>query len=111
MRLKMLKPVLATQGHKPKQAGWAAQHTTSASERGYGWAWQQAVKRIRERDHDLCQACIRRGSGHIGRYGAVDHIVPKAEGGSDDDANLQVLCDPCHTDKTAAESRRARGLE
>lgn len=111
MALKMLKPLLSTGGPKPKQAGWLSQHTTSAASRGYGWPWQQAVKRIRARDHDLCQACIRKGAGYIGQYGAVDHKVPKTEGGSDDDSNLEVLCDPCHADKTAAESMRARGLQ
>jgi 5-methylcytosine-specific restriction protein A len=38
----------------------------------------------------------------------VDHITPKAEGGNDDEANLQALCSPCHAAKTKQES--ARGI-
>ncbi|ELV2160624.1 HNH endonuclease [Escherichia coli] len=33
----------------------------------------------------------------------VDHIIPKAHGGSDADSNLQSLCWPCHKAKTARE--------
>jgi 5-methylcytosine-specific restriction protein A len=29
-----------------------------------------------------------------------DHIIPLHKGGTDDDANVQCLCDPCHLDKT-----------
>ncbi len=39
----------------------------------------------------------------------VDHIVPLVDGGSFDFENLQTLCIPCHTRKTADEARaRAR---
>ena len=109
-RLKCLPPLLSTRQGPAKAPGWAAQHTTSSTARGYGWAWQQAVKRIRARDCDLCQACIRRNDGHVGTYSAVDHKVSRGEGGGEDDSNLEVLCEPCHTVKTNEESRRARGL-
>ncbi|EHS1339913.1 HNH endonuclease, partial [Escherichia coli] len=33
----------------------------------------------------------------------VDHIIPKAHGGTDADCNLQSLCWPCHKAKTARE--------
>jgi 5-methylcytosine-specific restriction enzyme A len=110
-RLKCLPPLLKTVGHAPKKAGWLAQHTTSRHARGYGWAWEQAVKRIRARDCDLCQQCVREATGHIGTYSAVDHVVPRVEGGGDHDGNLEVICKDHHDAKTAAESRRARGLE
>ena len=35
-----------------------------------------------------------------------DHIIPKAEGGSDEDENLQTLCRSCHKQKTDAEKAR-----
>ncbi|WP_219209460.1 HNH endonuclease [Variovorax boronicumulans] len=38
-----------------------------------------------------------------------DHIVPLAEGGSDDDDNTQGLCDLCHESKSLAEAMRGRG--
>lgn len=39
-----------------------------------------------------------------------DHIVNLADGGTDDDSNVQALCIPCHQAKTQSESNRARGL-
>jgi 5-methylcytosine-specific restriction protein A len=34
----------------------------------------------------------------------VDHVVPRAEGGSDDSNNLQALCKSHHSQKTARET-------
>ncbi len=39
----------------------------------------------------------------------VDHIVPKAKGGSDDRSNLQPLCEACHKAKTVADRMAAGG--
>ena len=40
----------------------------------------------------------------------VDHVVPLADGGADDWANLQGLCGPHHEAKTRKEdARRRRG--
>ena len=33
----------------------------------------------------------------------VDHIIALENGGTDDDSNLQILCDWCHKPKTAAD--------
>ncbi len=35
----------------------------------------------------------------------VDHRVPKARGGADDEANCQCICDLCHKAKTQAEAQ------
>nr|WP_132882306.1 HNH endonuclease signature motif containing protein [Sphingomonas sp. JUb134] len=45
----------------------------------------------------------------------VDHIVPLAKGGSDEDENTRNLCDPCHQVVTAEQfghqvARGARGV-
>ena len=49
-----------------------------------------------------CQSCDRAvfGKGEV----HLDHIVPLSQGGTDDDDNLQILCVPCHEDKTKEEN-------
>lgn len=76
----------------------------SRQERGYGRAWEFRRKRILVRDRYLCQDCRRRGIGI--KAESVDHIIPKAHGGTDDDDNLESLCWPCHRRKTAKERIR-----
>jgi len=39
----------------------------------------------------------------------IDHKVPLEQGGSNDDDNLQPLCNDCHQAKTAAEARARAG--
>ena len=79
----------------------------SRHERGYDAAWVRATKRILKRDNYLCQECMRQGRltplKVRPRDHAVDHITPKARGGTDEDDNLQSLCAPCHSAKTARE--------
>lgn len=72
-------------------------------QRGYGSAWDKIRERILQRDGGVCQPCLRHGLVHVGH--AVDHIVPREQGGSDDDSNLQVICRPVHQAKTDAEKR------
>lgn len=68
----------------------------------------QALRTRLLRHSPLCVICLA-----AGRYKAatvIDHKVPRIEGGSDDESNLQALCGPCHKVKTAAEAaRRSRG--
>lgn len=64
-------------------------------------------ERIYRRDKNTCQACL--GSRCNNTPLVVDHIVPVAEGGTDDDHNLQLLGQsPCHDDKTRAEIERGK---
>ena len=106
------------------ESGWCEQHKRpspgkfadpergSRHERGYGSAWDRRRVRILERDRGLCQECLRQG--RVTPVGAtkfsafVDHIKPKAEGGTDDDNNLQTLCRTCHQVKTQREANRGR---
>ena len=105
-RLQTLKPSMPILGAS-QAGGWSASHRGSRHQRGYGSRWDRLRLRILRRDCGLCQPCRRRGLVTAG--GEVDHIVPKAEGGSDDDGNLQCICRDCHAAKTALESARARG--
>lgn len=82
-------------------------------QRGYGGSWEKTRKRIFERDCGLCQQCKREGRltavGDRPYSAWCDHIIPKAEGGTDDDDNLQTLCRACHQAKTDMEKNRGRG--
>lgn len=80
---------------------------TSRHKRGYGAEWRHTRKHIIERDKGLCQPCKRKGRYHPGTE--VDHIIPKAKGGTDDDANLELICTEAHQAKTQRESAEAQG--
>ncbi len=71
----------------------------SSTQRGYGYAWQQLRREYLKR-HPLCRRCPASATD-------VDHIIPKARGGTDDEMNLQGLCKRHHNAKTGME-RRAR---
>lgn len=109
-RLKTLKPRLQTLHTRlgtVASTRFSDPHRGSRHERGYGTEWDKTRKRILARDCGICQPCQRRGELHLGNE--VDHIVPKFEGGTDDDGNLQTICTEAHRLKTAEESKRARG--
>jgi 5-methylcytosine-specific restriction protein A len=72
--------------------------------RGYGTAWDKLRKRILARDKHLCQPCLR--ASRVTPASQVDHITPKAKGGTDDEGNLEAICAECHMIKTAKESGR-----
>ena len=84
-------------------------------ERGYGAKWDKLRLQILKRDSYLCQECLRNGrlsplavkpSDH-----AVDHIKPKAQGGTDNPDNLESLCTACHDAKTALEAKQGQGVK
>lgn len=64
--------------------------------------WRRTRKRILQRDHYRCTI-----DGCWDSANEVDHIIAKADGGTDDDANLRSLCSPHHAAKTAAEGHAA----
>jgi 5-methylcytosine-specific restriction enzyme A len=70
----------------------------SRQARGYGAAWDRLRLRILKRDHYLCQPCLR--VNRVTHATEVDHIKPKAKGGTNDAPNLQAICAPCHEAKT-----------
>jgi len=84
---------------------------TVAPEKAGGWGsgrggrpWRQKRESILLRDKYTCQAC-----GTVTLDLEVDHIVNIAQGGNDDDSNLQALCVPCHQAKTATEAAQGGG--
>ena len=78
--------------------------TVSRHKRGYGVLWERLRARILKRDSYLCQPCKRKG--RVTQATQVDHIKPKAKGGTDDEGNCQSICADCHLEKTATEDRR-----
>jgi 5-methylcytosine-specific restriction protein A len=52
----------------------------------------------------LCVLCAALGRARPATI--RDHIVPLAEGGSDDDRNVQALCVDCSDTKTQREAER-----
>jgi 5-methylcytosine-specific restriction endonuclease McrA/shikimate kinase len=85
--------------HKQERSNWSKQ---SPKERGYGWTWTKIRKLVMLRDGGICQVCL--ANNIIKEATEVDHIVPKTQGGTDEDHNLQAICKSCHQDKTAIES-------
>ena len=73
----------------------------SSAKRGYGRQWRKTRERILSRD-PLCVNPFGIEQ-HVVFSADVDHIVPREQGGSDDDSNLQGLCHSCHSRKTAIE--------
>ena len=64
---------------------------------GRGRRYQRRRRAVLVRE-PLCRACKQRLAEQ------VDHVVPKHRGGTDDPANLQPLCIPCHRRKTRREA-------
>lgn len=80
--------------HKPKQA---KAHGAGRTYRTKRWRYTRAA--VFQRDGYKCQMCGRL----IGESPQCDHIIPIAQGGTDDEDNLQTLCIECHAGKTAGE--------
>lgn len=57
---------------------------------------------ILRRDQYLCQPCKK--YGFLTTANEVDHIIPKAQGGTDNPEQLQAICKVCHKAKTQAEA-------
>lgn len=90
----------ATQSRCPKhtQALRASQDAVrpSPAARGYGASWKVLRLAVLERDSYRCQIenCSEQAT-------EVDHITPKAAGGSDDPSNLRSACRRHHLTLTA----------
>lgn len=83
---------------------WGGTSRGTATERGYGAPWRTMRQAVLN-ETPMCAECLRCGRPVPATQ--VDHIIPKARGGTDDHANLQALCSRCHAVKTARESGRS----
>jgi 5-methylcytosine-specific restriction protein A len=85
---------------------WGGRERATAAQRGYDWEWQKIRERVL-REEPYCRWCGKPST-------TVDHIVPKARGGTDTRSNLQALCGRCRKIKDArdaAEGKRRKRKE
>lgn len=66
----------------------------------------QALRAELFRLRPLCAQCERQGRVTLATQ--RDHITPLAEGGADDNDNVQGLCEACHDAKSKEEAQRGR---
>ena len=80
------------------------QRRASASRRGYGARWRK-LRNLVLAEEPLCRDPfgVHKAAGRVEPATDVDHIVPRAQGGTDARENLQGLCHVCHSRKTALE--------
>jgi 5-methylcytosine-specific restriction enzyme A len=68
-----------------------------------GSAQQKRARHILMQHDAICHACGNGGADE------VDHVIPLAEGGADDESNLRPIHSrPCHAAKSAREAQRGR---
>lgn len=82
------------------QPPWVAKEggRGTSHQRGYGSKdWKATRRQVITRDGSICCMC----GEIVTEYHQIDHIIPKRDGGSDAIENLQLLCRPCHSLKTA----------
>ncbi|RLK45958.1 HNH endonuclease [Cupriavidus plantarum] len=90
--------------HAKSGGGWQPDRERgSRHERGYDAEWERTRKRILARAKGLCECADCKALDRIRVAREVDHIVSKANGGSDDDDNLQAINVDCHKAKTQRE--------
>ena len=67
---------------------------------GYGSAWDRLRAVVLRRDGYLCQCAVCKSTGRVRLASQVDHIIPKAKGGTDALSNLQAIHAECHVIKS-----------
>ena len=83
--------------HKPLMQLHEQDRRGNSAQRGYGARWRRLRLLVLARD----SVCRQPGCNELSTD--VDHIVPRAEGGTDSMSNLQGLCHAHHSAKTAKE--------
>lgn len=101
-RIASLSSPLPSLARDPSQP-WSKSATAPPRRAG---RWLQRARNRLFAAEPLCAECRRNGRVTIATQ--RDHIVPLFEGGTDDDENVQGLCDACHQAKTLREAARAK---
>ena len=91
-------PAYRTKGWKDRKP-WA-RAAGKKDPRKRGRAGQRDRKQVMD-EEPFCRLCLAKGLRVASDV--VDHITPLAWGGSDERANKQALCHPCHDAKSKDE--------
>jgi 5-methylcytosine-specific restriction protein A len=76
----------------------------SPAARGYGARWRR-LRAYHLRRHPTCTDPFRVHETLV-LATDVDHILPRRQGGTDEEENLQSLCHTCHSRKSAVRDGR-----
>ena len=101
-------PALTDRQYCPEHQKLVSSHynrygRTPEMKRRYNDAWPR-IRKAFVAAHPLCEVCQR--EGRVTAAEEVHHIVPLAQGGTHEDANLMALCKECHSRITAREGGR-----
>lgn len=102
MSLATLKPRLTTM--TSTRIALAPKAGTTEMERGR--AWMDKRRRVAAAHQYQCTTCHRAWESHRDQ---IDHVIPREQGGSNDESNLQPLCNECHKAKTDQETKARAG--
>lgn len=97
--------------HKAFKPAVEREHVVQEPAQNYGKGrggrpWRRKRDFVLKRCLYRCECCNK--AGRVTEATEVDHVTPKAEGGTDDLSNLQGLCPECHAAKSKAEASRGR---
>ena len=95
--------MLVTRGRCVKHAIPTAQGWTQDTGRIRGRELQRLRMQL-FRDEPFCRVCVQAGQRTVATI--RDHIIPRTEGGTEDDNNIQPMCESCHQVKIREESKR-----
>jgi 5-methylcytosine-specific restriction protein A len=106
MKLQTIKPKVAMASLT--RAGIATPPTSYGQGRG-GRPWRRKRDAVLKRDAYQCQCEDCRAEDLITLADEVDHIVPRSQGGTDDESNLRAINHDCHAKKSERERREGSG--
>jgi len=94
---------VSTRLNERRNTGRSNRWRDSAAARGFAYLWRK-VSKAYLREHPFCADPHKLHGVVVVLATEVHHIIDLADGGANDEANLQALCKPCHSRITARAS-------